>query len=200
LTNRLSVCLHRCSRFAAHDSRGSPIEPEVAMRRTTAAAGSALFFAVAPTTVGAVIPAVLTGWRTTHPLTRLPVLRIAGSALAAIGLGVLLHAFWRFVVEGSGTPAPVAPTERLVVGGAYRFVRNPMYVAVLATIIGQALLLLRVELVVYAALVWALMATFVRLYEEPVLSATYGEPYDAYRHAVPAWLPRWPASGSRPAI
>ena len=52
-----------------------------------------------------------------------------------------LHAFARFVLEGGGTPAPVAPTERLVVGGLYRHVRNPMYVAVGATIVGQALLL-----------------------------------------------------------
>lgn len=53
---------------------------------------------------------------------------------------VLVGAFVRFVTEG-GPPAPVAPTQRLVVGGLYRYVRNPMYLAVVATIVGQALAL-----------------------------------------------------------
>ena len=53
---------------------------------------------------------------------------------------VLIRAFARFVVEGRGTPAPVAPTERLVVGGDYRFVRNPMYLAVVTAILGQAMI------------------------------------------------------------
>jgi protein-S-isoprenylcysteine O-methyltransferase Ste14 len=61
--------------------------------------------------------------------------------MVAIGAAVLIHAFVRFVREGVGTPAPAAPTQRLVVGGLYRYVRNPMYLAVLATITGQALIL-----------------------------------------------------------
>ena len=80
-----------------------------------------------------------------------PPLRVAGALLVAAGAAVVLHAFARFVVEGIGTPAPVAPPERLVVGGVYRHVRNPMYVAVLAAILGQALLLGQVVLVGYAA-------------------------------------------------
>ena len=115
-----------------------------------------------------------------------------GSAvfLVVAGAGVLLHAFGRFVVEGRGTPAPVAPTERLVVGGLYRHVRNPMYVAVGATIVGQALLLGRPWLLVYAAAFWVVVAAFVHGYEEPTLSARYGAQYAAYRRAVPAWRPR----------
>jgi protein-S-isoprenylcysteine O-methyltransferase Ste14 len=58
---------------------------------------------------------------------------VAGGVLLAAGVVVLLNAFGRFVIEGAGTPAPVAPTERLVVGGLYRYVRNPMYLAVGST-------------------------------------------------------------------
>jgi protein-S-isoprenylcysteine O-methyltransferase Ste14 len=79
---------------------------------------------------------------------------------------------------------------QLVVGGMYRHVRNPMYVAVGATIVGQALLLGRLVLLAYAALFWLVVATFVRCYEEPTLSARYGESYAEYRGAVPAWWPR----------
>ena len=103
---------------------------------------------------------------------------------------VLVQAFARFVVEGLGTPAPSAPTEQLVVGGPYRYVRNVMYIAVTGAIAGQALLLCRADLLLYAAVVWALMAAFVRLYEEPTLARRYGAQYEAYRRAVPAWWPR----------
>ena len=105
-------------------------------------------------------------------------------------MAVLLHAFARFVVEGIGTPAPVAPTEHLVVGGLYRHVRNPMYVAVAATIVGQALVLGRPALLLYALAFMATVAAFVRFYEEPVLSERFGDEYEAYRRAVPGWRPR----------
>ena len=103
---------------------------------------------------------------------------------------MLVQAFVRFVVEGFGTPAPVVAPERLVVGGVYRYVRNPMYVAVLAAIVGQALLLGRLGLLLYACTVWLVVAAFVRFYEEPTLARRFGADYEAYRRAVPAWWPR----------
>ena len=115
--------------------------------RARAAAGSGLFLAIAPGVVAGAIPYWLTGWEAYDaPFA----LRVAGAALIAAGVPVLLHSFGRFVVEGIGTPAPVAPTEHLVVGGLYRYVRNPMYLAVVATILGQAALLGRPVLLVWA--------------------------------------------------
>lgn len=157
------------------------------MRTLRAALGSALFLVVAPGVAAGLVPWLLTGWDSSDPPAWLAVL---GAALVAAGAGALLHAFARFVVEGTGTPAPVAPTDRLVVGGLYRHVRNPMYVAVVATIVGQALLLGRPWLLAYAAALWLVFAAFVKGYEEPTLSARYGEQYAAYRRAVPAWWPR----------
>lgn len=160
------------------------------MIRSRAAAGSALFFALAPGVVAGLMPWWLTGWEIeASGVLWLPV-QVAGVILLIAGVGVLVHAFARFVAEGSGTPAPVAPTERLVVGGLYRYVRNPMYLAVLATIVGQALALGQLELLGYAAVVAATFATFVHWYEEPTLRRDFGEEYDAYRRAVPAWIPR----------
>lgn len=106
------------------------------------------------------------------------------------GLITIVRAFVRFVVEGLGTPAPISAPERLVVGGVYRYVRNPMYVAILAVIVGQSLLLGHLGLLLYAAFVWLVAAAFVRWYEEPALSRRFGADYEAYRRAVPAWLPR----------
>jgi protein-S-isoprenylcysteine O-methyltransferase Ste14 len=106
------------------------------------------------------------------------------------GAIVLVHSFARFVTEGLGTPAPVAPTERLVVGGLYRYVRNPMYLAVGATIVGQALLLGQLVLLLYAAAFGLTVLAFVRWYEEPGLRRRFGSKYEAYREAVPGWRPR----------
>jgi protein-S-isoprenylcysteine O-methyltransferase Ste14 len=156
-------------------------------RRTKAALGSAVFLLVAPGIVAGLIPWSLTNW---DPEPAPALVRATGVVLIGLGVGFLLHAFARFIFEGLGTPAPVAPTERLVVGGIYRYVRNPMYLAVGATIVGQALLLGRPALLIYAAAFGAVVFCFVRVYEEPTLANRYGESYETYRRAVPGWLPR----------
>ena len=153
-----------------------------------AAIGSIVFLAVAPGVMAGVIPYWLTGWEAAGTI---PTAQVAlGAALVMAGVAVLLDAFGRFVVEGLGTPAPVAPTEHLVVGGLYRYVRNPMYVAVATAIIGQAILLGRPGLLLYAAAFGLAVWSFVRFYEEPTLAARYGAEYEAYRRMVPGWWPR----------
>jgi hypothetical protein len=78
----------------------------------------------------------------------------------------------------------VAAPERLVVGGVYRYVRNPMYVAVLVSIVGQALLLGQLVLLLYAGAAWLAVAAFVRFYEEPTLTLRFGADYGTYRRGV----------------
>ena len=160
------------------------------MRRSTAAVGSALFFLLAPGVVVGLIPWALTRWQVREPLPYWEPARVLGGVVLLAALIALVGAFVRFVVEGLGTPAPLAAPERLVIGGAYRHVRNPMYVAVVAAIVGQALLLGRLGLLVYAGVTWLVVAAFVRFYEEPTLARRFGADYEAYRRAVPAWWPR----------
>lgn len=164
------------------------------MRRTTAAIGSAIFFIVAPGTVGGLIPWLITGWRVPDlpdglSWAAIP-LRVIGAALILAGILVVIDAFVRFVSRGFGTPMPLAPPRHLVVTGLYRYVRNPMYVGVLAAIIGQVLIFDDPWLLGYAALVFAATFTFVRFYEEPHLRRTFGAEYEEYRAAVPGWWPR----------
>ena len=157
-----------------------------------------MFLVVAPGVVAGLIPWWLTGWEAG---TTWPPLQLLGALLLGAGVIVLVDAFVRFVVEGIGTPAPVAPTEQLVVGGLYRHVRNPMYLAVGATIVGQALLVGRPVLLTYAAAFAVAVVAFVRGYEEPTLARQFGAQYDEYRRAVPGWLPRlrpWRGGGSTP--
>ena len=129
--------------------------------------GTAVFLFLAPGVVAGVIPWLLTRWEVDNALW-IP-LRLAGGVILASSVGVLLHAFARFVVEGIGTPAPVAPTERLVIGGLYRYVRNPMYLAVVGAIAGQALLLGQFKLLIYAGVIRLVFVAFVHWYEEPTL-------------------------------
>jgi protein-S-isoprenylcysteine O-methyltransferase Ste14 len=160
------------------------------VRTLTASGGSSLFFALAPGVVAGVVPWALTGWTVRYGSARWVPVQVVGAAVVAAAMAVLVHAFARFVREGRGTPAPVAPTQRLVVGGLYRHVRNPMYVAVVAAILGQALLLGQPVLVAYGCVAGGVMGAFVRWHEEPVLSARYGAEYAAYRRQVRGWLPR----------
>jgi protein-S-isoprenylcysteine O-methyltransferase Ste14 len=158
--------------------------------KARAALGSVLFLVLAPGFVAGLVPWWLTRWQVREPVPFWLPLRVAGVVLLTVGLAVLLHAFARFVLEGVGTPAPVAPTERLVVGGLYRYVRNPMYLAVAALIVGQALALGQLVLLPYAGAFALTVAAFVHFYEEPALRRRFGHEYDAYLSSVPPWLPR----------
>jgi protein-S-isoprenylcysteine O-methyltransferase Ste14 len=148
-----------------------------------------LFLALAPGVVAGLVPWLLTGWR---PAGAPWWIQALGWVAVAAGAAVVLAAFDRFVVEGIGTPAPPAPTEKLVVGGLYRYVRNPMYLAVTAVILGQAAILGRSLLVAYALLFDVTVWSFVRWYEEPTLRRQFGAEYDEYRRTVPGWWPRRP--------
>lgn len=136
-----------------------------------------------------------------EPLSYWAALRVVGVVALVAGAFVLVLSFARFVIEGVGTPAPPAPTEHLVVGGLYRFVRNPMYIAVVATVMGQGLLLWQPVLFLYTLCLCVLFACFVHWYEEPRLARQFGDQYEAYRRAVPAWIPRlrpWRPSAGNP--
>ena len=152
--------------------------------------GSFVFFWVAPGTIAGLVPYLLSRWRIQPPLLGVPAGRIVGGIVLAIGVAGLVECFGRFALKGHGTPAPIAPPENLVVSGFYRHVRNPMYVAVVCAIVGQALLFGSVMLLEYAGVVWLLFHVFVLGYEEPTLRRQFGSSYAAYRANVRRWWPR----------
>ncbi len=158
--------------------------------------GTIVFLALAPGIVAGLIPWLITGWRIAWPGDWFwPLAIVAGISILS-GVIVLLNAFIRFA-RADGTPAPPMPTAHLVVVGPYRHVRNPMYVAVLAIILGQALLFTSVGTAIYAAIVFLAVFLFVRFYEEPTLEQEYGDEYREYRRNVRGWIPRvrpWTAS------
>jgi protein-S-isoprenylcysteine O-methyltransferase Ste14 len=157
--------------------------------RVRAWVGTIGFLLLAPGVVAGLMPAVITGWRIPWTGGRVwPVAVVAGIAILS-GVVVLLDAFVRFA-RAEGTPAPPMPTVHLVVVGPYRYVRNPMYLAVLAIILGQALLFGSWGALLYAGIVLLAVALFVRGYEEPTLELEYGDEYRDYRRNVRGWIPR----------
>jgi protein-S-isoprenylcysteine O-methyltransferase Ste14 len=157
--------------------------------RVRAWVGTIVFLVLAPGVVAGLIPALIHGYRMPDwGGWMVPVAIVAGLLILG-GIVVLLNAFVRFA-RADGTPAPPVPTAHLVVVGPYRFVRNPMYLAVVAIILGQALLFGSWWTVLYAAIAMTVVALFVRFYEEPTLERTYGDEYRAYTANVRAWIPR----------
>lgn len=103
---------------------------------------------------------------------------------------MLLDSFARFAFQGIGTPAPVFPTRHLVVQGFYRYVRNPIYLAVVSVILGQGMIFGNLNLLIYGVLAWLSTHLFVVTHEEPTLRKTFGAEYDDFCANVPRWVPR----------
>jgi len=160
------------------------------MNRTTASLGSALFLLLAPGTVAGLIPWAISRWQIEPPWRGLEPTRGLGWLVVLAALALLLDCFGRFAWQGRGTPAPIAPPGRLVVTGPYRRVRNPMYLAVIGLILGQALVLGSFNLLVYGVFIWGTFHGFVVAYEEPTLRRQFPLDYAAFTAAVPRWIPR----------
>jgi len=148
-----------------------------------------IFTVVVPGTVTILVPRWLLSSR--RPADLPPWLRFAAWPLLLLGLAIYLWCAWDFASAGRGTPAPIDPPKSLVVRGLYRHVRNPMYLGILAILVGEALLAQSRALLEYAAVIFGCFFLFVLAYEEPALYEQFGESYERYRQEVPRWIPRW---------
>ena len=148
-----------------------------------------LFTIVVPGTVAGWLPYRLHG---DSPPTQNPALFLTAVLLIALGSAIYLHtAFWGFALHGDGTPAPMAPTKKLVAVGLHRYIRNPMYIGVALVVLGQAVLFRSWHVLEYLAIVLVLVNLFVLFYEEPTLTRQFGEEYLDYKKTVPRWIPRF---------
>jgi len=182
-----AAVLAPASPAGAHAARSPVVLP-----RWAAAVGTALVFLIGQGTAVVLLPYAFTHWQPGAPPWPV-VVRAIGVALIAVGGVVMIWGFLRFATEGVGVPVPTEPTSRqLTVGGPYRYLRNPLYLAIALAIAGQGLLLSRPVLLAYAAVLLAAFVAFVHWYEEPSLARRFGDQYQAYRQQVPGWWPRLP--------
>jgi len=164
-------------------------KPDGRIRSAFAIVGTAVFL-LAPGIVAGLVPWWISEWRVHPAFLGFTLFRVIGVLLIASAIPILLESFGRFALQGIGTPAPVFPTQHLVVKGFYRYLRNPMYLAVVSLILGQALLLGDIYILAYATLAWLVMHLFVRAYEEPTLRKSFGAEYEIFCAHVPRWIPR----------
>lgn len=164
----------------------------VVMPRWVATVGTAVFALIVQAGGVVLLPYAFTRWQPGMPQWPV-VVRVIGGVLIAAGGAVVAWAFAQFAAEGSGVPIPGEPnSQRLTVGGPYQYVRNPLYVASVVAISGQALLLSRPVLLVYAAAFLAITFFLAHWIEDPALARRFGEQFEDYRKQVPGWWPRWP--------
>jgi protein-S-isoprenylcysteine O-methyltransferase Ste14 len=138
------------------------------------------------------VPSVL-GFHVRPDLAADQISTVAGAVIALLGFGLWLWCIVRFAFEGRGTLLPVDAPRRLVIGGPYRYVRNPMYLGVALLLLGEAVALAEFSwaVLIYIASFLGIVALFVRFYEQPTLRKLFGRDYDEYCAHVRAWLPSW---------
>ncbi len=173
----------------------------------TTALKTAVFSVLVPGTVAGVIPRVLARYDRQSPFFDRPSVRTAGSALFVSGLGLYLHTARRFVTEGGGTPSPSDEPPELVTGGVYAHSRNPMYLAVVLVIGGQAVRYKSLHVLWWGVVCWLGFHRRILEYEEPHLADKHGEAYEEYCERVPRWFPgpsglagSTPITGRNPAL
>jgi protein-S-isoprenylcysteine O-methyltransferase Ste14 len=123
----------------------------------------------------------------------LDALSVVGLACMLAGIALLAVCVWEFARSGRGTLSPVDPPRQLVVRGLYRYMRNPMYVAVTAIVLGEAMIARSLDLVIYWAAFFLAANLFVIGYEEPNLRRRFGASYEEYTRSVRRWIPRFSA-------
>jgi protein-S-isoprenylcysteine O-methyltransferase Ste14 len=111
-----------------------------------------------------------------------------GFVLIGVGLVGLVWCVRDFYITGSGTLAPWAPPEKLVVVGLYRYSRNPMYISVVLVLWGWAISFCSIGLFIYSLFMLAAFHLRVVHYEEPRLAKQFGEAWERYSSRVPRWL------------
>src|SRR5262245_22018378 len=151
---------------------------------------SIFFTLIQPGTVTILIPYWLLSWRPKPFLSNYSSLRVLGLPLIAIGSMGLLWCIWDFFSSGRGTISPIDPPKHLVVRGLYRYVRNPMYVAVVTILLGEAIFFMSWPIFIEAGIFFFLANLFILLYEEPTLRRQFGESYDQYKQTAGRWIPR----------
>lgn len=146
-----------------------------------------------------VVPGFVAGWVPLRWFERYPHWpehwmepHYAGAALVGLGAVIFLHCQWLFATRGQGTPAPIDPPKKLVRRGLYKWVRNPMYLAIFTVLTGEIVFLRSGHIAVYFVCLACAIHVLVAMVEEEALRRRFGAMYEDYRRDVPRWFPRKP--------
>ena len=146
-----------------------------------------VFTLVFPGTVAVYLPYLITR----KEILNSGLLLVISILFFATGAAIYFWCLWNFASYGRGTPAPMDAPKKLVIRGPYKYVRNPMYVGIITTILGWAILYRAWHVLIYAACIWFFQELFILLYEEPHLRKIFGNEYLEYCAKVGRWLPKF---------
>jgi protein-S-isoprenylcysteine O-methyltransferase Ste14 len=149
-----------------------------------------LFTALAPGTASVLVPLWIATAR--GQMQWGPSRLLLAAPLFLFGAAVYAATVYNFAHIGRGTPAPIDAPRSLIVQGPHRYVRNPMYVAVLSVVLGWSIAFRSIAILAYATALALAFHLFVLLVEEPSLRRQFGAEYPAYCAAVRRWLPGRP--------
>ena len=145
-----------------------------------------LFSLILPVTVLIIVPLTIER----HMVIATGIRLFAGLGVMLLGLLVMAQTILTFIRIGKGTLAPWSPTRRLVVGGMYAYVRNPMILGVIMVLIGEAIVFSSRSILLWAIVVFAINTVYFIFSEEPGLEKRFGAEYTEYKKNVPRWIPR----------
>ena len=112
---------------------------------------------------------------------------ICGVMAIAIGLRVIMWAWWLF--RKSGTPTrPTHQATALVTSGPFRFSRNPMYLAIVVIMLGLAVWVGSLPMLIAPVGFFAFMSLVFIPYEERRLRETFGDAYLSFAQRVRRWI------------
>lgn len=151
---------------------------DAAIRRTVRHSGIGFFF----------LYNVDTRWNTAR--AAYGIIFFAGSVFFLAGMILLVVTVYLFATVGEGTLAPWDPTQKLVVEGPYRYVRNSMITGVLIVLVGESNVTGSLAIVLLAAFFFVLNHVYFKFSEEPDLIKRFGQRYKRYMKNVPRWVPR----------
>ncbi len=103
---------------------------------------------------------------------------------------LLISALYQFAIEGGGTAFPYDPPEKLVTGGVYRYLSNPMQLGI-CLMMGWWGVVIQSGLVSISAFIsLALFVVFKDVCNGSCAIGKNNRQWDEYQKRVPKWIPR----------
>ncbi|MBK8269193.1 MAG: isoprenylcysteine carboxylmethyltransferase family protein [Planctomycetes bacterium] len=121
---------------------------------------------------------------------------LTGTTIFALGLGAYLFCSAWLIGLGKGPHVEFDPPKVFVASGPYRWVRNPVVITLMATVLGLAIYLNSIGILILFALGIPFAQYQVTKIEEPNLRNRFGDSYVEYCKRVNRWIPMRPTDDS----
>ena len=109
--------------------------------------------------------------------------------LQPVGLAMLIVGGIFVLLCGGMLHTPAFLPTEFVVGGPFRYLRNPMSLAAVTMMLGLGLFYRSLAILLCGCFLFVLLHALVVFVEEPLLAKRFGPSYLRYKQSVNRWLP-----------